>query len=650
MMAAIDTLNVLLIEDDEDDVFITRSLLAEAQVITCDVDWMPTYEEGLAAVLTGAYDVCLVDYRLGGRSGLALLREAKARGCRTPIILLTGQGDLEVDLEAMEAGAADYLNKSEIDAPLLERTLRYARERREAEARIRKQAALLDKARDAIIAYDMDDRVIYWNKSAERLTGWSAEEMRGEKARERLYAEDQQPTLADCWATVMEAGEWKGELCQQTKDGEEIVVESRWTLVRENDGTPESVLVINTDITERKRLEAQFLRAQRMESIGRLVSDIAHDLGNLLVPISLGVRVLQQRFSDDEKAHRTLSMIQNSAERGANMVDQVLAFARGAEGEHETLNPQVVIEDVRNIAEETFPEVIDLQVQVNDALRPVVGDATQLQQVLMNLCVNARDAMPEGGTLALRAENVVLDERDVRLNIDAVPGTYVCIVVSDTGTGIPEEIIDKIFEPFFTTKSDGKGTGLGLATAYSIVKGHHGFIDVHSEEDAGTTFRIFLPVAAVDKDDTETAKDDAAEDVPGTARDGRGTRVLVVDDEERLLDTAKETLEQAGYRVETVQDGEKALRMLQSGEVGIDVVITDVVMSDVDGLGVIERMRAARPDLPIIAASGLADSRTEAALDAGAAAFLAKPLTREKLCAALKDVLRSNNGTAAPSR
>lgn len=637
MMTATDTLNVLLIEDDEDDVFITRSLLAKAQVITCEVDWVSTYEDGLAAVLADAYDACLVDYRLGGRSGLELLREAMARGCRTPIILLTGQGDLKVDLEAMEAGAVDYLNKDEIDAPLLERTLRYARERREAEARIRKQAALLDKARDAIIAYDMDGRVIYWNKSAERLTGWPAEEMLGEKARARLYTEDQQPTLAKGLATVMEVGEWSGELCQRTRDGEEIVVESRWTLVRENDDTPESVLVINTDITERKELEAQFLRAQRMESIGRLVSGIAHDLGNLLVPISLGVRVLQQRFGDDEKALRTLSMIQNSAERGTDMVNQVLAFARGSEGERVMLEPHVVIEDVQGIAEETFPDAIDLQVEVDDALRPIVGDTTQLQQVLMNLCVNARDAMPEGGTLTLRAENVVLDEREARMNIDAVPGAYVCIVVSDTGTGISEAILDKIFEPFFTTKSEGEGTGLGLSTAYSIVRGHHGFIDVHSEEDVGTTFRIFLPVAS--------AEEEAAEGEPAAVQDRQGTRVLVVDDRGRLFEAARDVLEEAGYCVEAAQGSGEALQMLRSGEVGVDIVIADVVLPDVDGFDVIEQMHAVRPDLPIIAAGSLADGYAEAARNAGAAAFFAKPLTKEKLWAALRDVLRSNEAT-----
>jgi PAS domain S-box-containing protein len=643
MITATDTLNILLVEDDEEDYVITRSLLSKAQVIECDLEWVASYDEGLEAVLTDRYDACLVDYWLGSRTGLELLQEAKEQGCRTPIILLTGQGDLKVDLEAMEAGAADYLNKNEIDAPLLERSLRYARERGEAEERIRKQAALLDKARDAIIAYDMDGRVIYWNKSAERLTGWSKEEMLGEKARDRLYERDQSGTLSDCWEKMMASGEWKGELHQQTKDGDEIVVESRWTLVRENDGTPDSVLVINTDITERKQLESQFLRSQRMESIGRLVSGIAHDLGNLLVPISLGVKVLQQRFGNDEKASRTLSMIQNSAERGSDMVDQVLAFARGVEGERVALQLKTIVEDIQNITQETFPEEIDVQMHVDEDLQQIVGDATQIQQVLMNLCVNARDAMPEGGTLTVRAENITLDQEDARMNIDAEPGAYVCVTVSDTGVGMPEEVIDKIFEPFFSTKPEGKGTGLGLSTAYSIVKGHDGFIEVHSEEGTGTTFRVCLPVATEVDEQTDEA-------LSTVTQDGRGARVLVVDDEENILNAAKDALEQVGYHVRVAHGGDNALQQLRSRELDVDVVITDIVMPNTDGLTVIREIHRERPELPIIAASGLADSRTDEALEAGADVFLSKPFTAEKLQAVLQRVLHLDDEPATPSR
>jgi PAS domain S-box-containing protein len=269
-------------------------------------------------------------------------------------------------------------------------TYRDITERKEAERRIREQAHLLDKARDAILAHDMDGRIVYWNKSAERLTGWSKDEILGKWAHECLYDPDEDGKLQACHETMMAEGEWTGELRMQTKEGDDRIVESRWTLVRDGTGAPKHVLVINTDITERKQLESQMLRSQRMESIGRLVGGIAHDLGNLLVPITLGVKVLRRRVEeDDAKVDRTLSMIQKSAERGSDMVEQVLAFARGVEGERVALRPEPIIEEVEEMTEETFPEDIEVQTHTASDVRPIVGDATQIQQVLMNLCVNA---------------------------------------------------------------------------------------------------------------------------------------------------------------------------------------------------------------------------------------------------------------------
>ena len=636
MMPAIQTeaLDVLLIEDDEDDYLITRALLSKAQTINVDLTWARSYAEGLDAVLTDAYDACLVDYRLGARNGLDLLNEINEHGgVRTSVILLTGQGDLEVDLNAMAAGAADYLSKEQIDAPLLERSIRYAVERTEAERRIRQQAQYLDKARDAIMAHDMEGRVIYWNKGAERLTGYSRADMEGKPAYNVLFRPEQQDVLETCRETVMADGEWTGELHMHTKDEDELIVESRWTLVRDATGQPQSILVINTDITERKELESQFLRSQRMESIGRLVGGIAHDLGNLLVPILLGVKVMQRRVSDDEKAQRTLSMIKQSAERGSDMVEQVLAFARGVEGERVSIQADTLIREVEKITNETFPNTIEVDTHVPDTLDPIMGDATQIQQVLMNLCVNARDAMPEGGTLSIEAIPLSLDEEDARRTLDAEPGHYVCLRVADTGTGIPDDVVDKVFEPFFSTKPEGEGTGLGLSTAYSIVKSHNGFIDVDSS-DAGTTFSVYLPVAETD------AERPAASETP-VQPCGNDAHVLVVDDEDFILETAAETLRDAGYRVSTAGGGSEALDMAET--TAIDVVMTDLRMPNMNGFALIRNLREQYPSLPIIAASGMADGRTDEALDAGAQAFLAKPFTAEKLYATLQDVLQSES-------
>ncbi len=642
MTAVTETLDVLLVEDDEDDYLITQALLDKAQTIDCSLDWVASYEEGHEAMLDDAYDAYLVDYRLGARTGLDLLEDVNEQGgVQGPIILLTGQGDLEVDLQAMEAGAADYLSKDQIDAPLLERSLRYAVEREAAERRIREQAQLLDRARDAILSYDMDGQIIYWNEGAERLTGWSQDEILGEWAHECLYDPGEEDKLQRCHETMMEEGEWVGELRMRTEDGDERIVESRWTLVRDAAGAPNQVLVINTDVTERKRLEKQFLRSQRMESIGRLVGGIAHDLGNLLMPITLGVKVLRRRLEQtDEKIEKTLSMIQKSAERGGNMVEQVLAFARGVEGDRVALQVDAIVEEIESITDETFPESIDVHVNVADDLPQVVGDATQIQQVLMNLCVNARDAMPEGGTLSIEAQPVDLSEDEAERTLDAEPGPYVCVRVTDTGAGMPDDVVDKVFEPFFSTKEEGEGTGLGLSTAYSIIQSHDGFIDVASEEGEGTTFWVHLPVS----EEPEARRSGSDEVVP--AGTGSGERVLVVDDEEFVLETTRAALRDAGYRVHVAEDGDEALRQLEEHGEQIDAVITDLRMPNMDGLDLISTLRARHPNLPVIAASGMADGRSEKALQSGAQTFLAKPFSEEELQGALYEVLHASGEAA----
>lgn len=519
-------------------------------------------------------------------------------------------------------------------------TFRDITERKNAEQRIREQAQLLDRAQDAILAHDMDGRIVYWNKSAERLTGWSKEEVLGERVHSCLFGPKDEATLRECRETMMEDEEWTGELRMRTNEGEERVVESRWTLVRDSEGAPGRVLIINTDITERKRLESQFLRSQRMESIGRLVGGIAHDLGNLLMPITLGVKVLRGRLDrSDDKINQVLSMIQKSAERGSDMVEQVLAFARGVEGERVSLQLEAILEEIESIAEETFPKSIEVDTYLAEGLPQVVGDATQIQQVLMNLCVNARDAMPEGGIITVEAEPVEITDADAERNLDAEPGQYVRIRVQDTGHGIPEDDLDKIFEPFFSTKEEGEGTGLGLSTAYSIVQSHDGFINVESEEGSGTTFSVYVPVS---EEDAERGA--VPQEGDGRAT-GNGERVLVVDDEQFILETTREVLRDVGYRVHTASGGEAALQIVEEDDV--DVVVTDLRMPDMDGYELIRRLRAQYSSIPIVAASGVADGRTDEAIEAGAQTFLAKPFTTEKLQAVLYDVLHFDE-TARP--
>jgi PAS domain S-box-containing protein len=513
-------------------------------------------------------------------------------------------------------------------------------ERKRAEERIGEQAALLDQARDAIIVRDTgNNKILYWNKGAERLYGWAGGEAVGRTARELgLLNELNAEQFEAGRRTVMERGEWTGELRQRTRDGLEIRVESRWTLLRGDDGEPKSILVINTDVTERKKVEAQLLRAQRMESIGTLAGGIAHDLNNVLSPILMAVQMLQMK-TDDPGTLQWLEMLQANAERGADMVKQVLSFARGVEGERVALQPKHLVKDVIKILKDTLPKSIEIKFDVSPELWTVSADATQIHQVLMNLCVNARDAMPRGGELVIRAENVTLDENFARMHIEAEPGRFVMLTVADTGEGMPPEVLSRVFEPFFTTKEVGKGTGLGLSTALTIVRSHGGFINVYSEPRRGTRFTVYLPAI----EGPAASAERKMLDLPA----GQGELVLVVDDEESIRQVTKGTLEAFNYRVMTAADGTEAVALYAQHREEVAAVITDMMMPFMDGPATIRALQKMNPRVRVIAASGLGggDKAAEAAA-AGARVFLPKPYTAEKLLKTLAELLQDPEGNS----
>lgn len=506
-------------------------------------------------------------------------------------------------------------------------------QRKQIEEQLREQAALLNQAQDAIVVRDLEHRILFWNKSAERIYGWTAEEVKGKNIQKLLYQKDLSQ-FEEAHRTLMEKGEWRGELRQVTKDGKEIIVEGHWALVRDDKGQPKSVLVINTDITEKKKLEAQFLRAQRMESLGTLAGGIAHDLNNVLAPILMAIKLLQRKFTD-EQGQRLLGTLRSSAERGAGIVSQLLSFARGAEGEHTILQPRHLIREMEKILKETLPKSIQIQTIISEDLWSIRGDATQLYQVLMNLCVNARDAMPKGGRLTIEAENTQLDASYARMHLEAKPGPFVLITVTDTGVGIPTSILDKIFEPFFTTKEHSQGTGLGLSTALGIIKGHGGFINVYSEIGKGTQFRIYLPAL-------EMEKTEQREEKHSKLPVGHGELILVVDDEIPIQEVTKETLESYGYKVLTASDGTEAVALYAENKEKIQVIILDIMMPYMDGPTTIRALQKLNPQVKIIAASGLRMNDKVAEMAGGSIkAFLAKPYTAEKLLKTLAEVLHT---------
>jgi two-component system cell cycle sensor histidine kinase/response regulator CckA len=512
---------------------------------------------------------------------------------------------------------------------LLSGQIATAIERKQSDEKIREQATLLNKSQDGITLETIDGVVTYWNEGAAKLFGWNSDEVIGKKLGSLLI--DKIPANAiDAHNRTMNDGEWAGEMRVLNRVGKELILDCRWKLLTDIEGNPKTIMRICTDITERKSLELQFMRAQRLESIGTLAGGIAHDLNNVLSPIMMSVRALKRRL-DDDQSEKILQAIESSAKRGADLVRQVLMFGKGAHGERVALQPRHVIREILNIANETFPRSIRVDHNTPKDTWTVLGDATQLHQVLLNLCVNARDSMPEGGILTISVENIVFDEQLAKMDIDAKPGKYVAITVSDTGTGIPPGLLDKIFEPFFTTKEVGKGTGLGLSTALAIVKAHGGFLNVFSQINKGSSFKIYLPATELEEVAT-TVETDLDHYV------GHGEMLLVVDDESSIREIARATLEAYRYQVVLAGDGAEAIAVFVKNMDDVKVIIIDNMMPVLDGKSAISALRRMETDVKIIATSGLQEEVTGTFAEQ-IDAFIGKPFTGEKLLKTVHDVL-----------
>ncbi len=494
---------------------------------------------------------------------------------------------------------------------------------------------LLDQVHDAIIVRDLAGRIHFWNQGAKNLYGWTREEALT-AGLETVINQHCPAQLAEAHQSVLSAGEWQGELPQITKSGKNIVVLSRRRLLRQANGAPDSILIVNTDITDKKIMEQQFLRSQRVECIGRLASGIAHDLNNVLSPIMMACDLLRLKYQDTRDV-TLLESLQTSAQRGADIVKQVLTFARGVEGQKVSVQMRHLIKEMSQIIAETFPKNLTLKCQIPTDLWLISGDATHLHQVLLNLCVNARDAMPQGGVLTLAAENLKLDSLTSHLTPGSQPGPYVLLRVADTGMGIPPENLDKIFDPFFTTKGPDQGTGLGLSTVSGIVRSHNGFIQVESKVGIGTEFKIFLPAA---REVTLDAAEVKAETLPL----GQGELILIVEDEVSLRDITRQVLEGHGYLVSCAANGAEAVSLYQLRGREIKVVLTDMAMPVMDGPKTIQALKALNPSIKIIAITGAVTSEGGShnladPSQLGIQAFLYKPITPTALLRTLQNVL-----------
>jgi two-component system cell cycle sensor histidine kinase/response regulator CckA len=634
-------LNLLLVEDSLDDAALILDHLASSglKVSTTRVDT----EAAFVAALTPDIDLICSDFSLPAFSHTRAFDLFKQSGLDLPFIVVSGTiGEMRA-VECLRAGITDYVLKDHLDrlAPVIRRALAEAADRarrrnieeqlRKSEARFR---ATFENAALGIALAEPSTRPIACNVALQRLLGYSEDELLSMTFRDLTHPDD----LAADLAMYQELLDGKRDHYQIEKryirkGGQVVHTRLTASAVRAADGSLEYAIRMVEDITERKNLEAQLLRAQRLESIGTLAGGIAHDLNNVLAPILMSCQLLKLDARDDH-TRKLINAIKHNAERGADLIKHILSFARGAQERRIPILARQLVREIVGIATGTFPKSIQVRADLPPDLWTVSGDPTQLHQVLLNLCVNARDAMPSGGELSITAENVELDAERAAVNPEGKAGPYVVFKVSDTGTGIPPDIRDKIFDPFFTTKEIGKGTGLGLFTALGIVKSHGGFMVLQTQPGKGTTFYIWLPAMS-----THPAADTDS-DEPRILPRGHGEIVLVVDDEASVRTITKQTLEAYGYSVLTAADGVDALATYARRLDDIQVVLTDTMMPLMDGTTLIYALKKLNPSVRVIAASGLSGpDQDDRARAAGARHILPKPFTADILLDCLHDVL-----------
>jgi two-component system, cell cycle sensor histidine kinase and response regulator CckA len=487
----------------------------------------------------------------------------------------------------------------------------------------------LDRA--AIVAIvDLNCNIKHVNQKLCQLSLFAPEELIGKPFNFFDFGDRGEQFFNELWGSLNNCQIWKGEIKCKSKDGGYFWADMTIVPLSDRQGQPTHYFVIGNDITDKKQLEKQFLHAQRLESIGTMAGGISHDLNNILTPILAASQLLQLKFPEaDSRTKELLKTLEINSKRGASLVRQVLSFARGLEGTKTVLNLKHIITEIQQIITPTFPKNIEIIAEMSPNLGMVLGDPTQLHQVLMNLAVNARDATIDGGTLTIYAENVYLDADYTRLNIEAKVGSYVLIGIMDTGVGVPPEIIDRIFDPFFTTKDIGQGTGLGLATVLTIIKSHNGFIKVDSKVGKGSLFRIYLP--AIPNLENLVA-------IEPELPIGKGELILVVDDETMIVETTKTTLETYNYRVLIASDGIDAIALYAQRKHDISAVIVDLMMPMMDGAQTIRILRRLNPSVKIIAISGLEGNAQQYNLNS-LEVFLPKPYTSRDLLERVAQIL-----------
>jgi PAS domain S-box-containing protein len=607
-------LRILVLEDNIYDAELAIATL-ELAGYSCGWDLVSTREAYLEHIDRQCYDVVLSDYSLPAFDGLSAVRILRERDLDMPFILISGTLGEETAIESLKAGATDYVVKSHLErlVPVVGRALRERdeqRQRRQAEAALLRAEAryrdLFENANDMIYTRDLDGNFTSVNAMAERITGYTRDELMAMNI-SRIVAAGYGMVHTEAELRQREAvGANNAEEVEFIrKDGSRMWVDVNVRLIYE-DGQAIGVQGIARDISERRRaeevrrqLEDQLLQAQKMESIGTLAGGVAHDFNNMLTAIIGNIQLALDGVQPDSPDYPLLIEIEKAANRATSLTRQLLTFSRRQPLERRTIDLNGAINELSHMLLRIIGEDIEIAIRLAPDIAPIYADPAQIQQVVMNLAVNARDAMPSGGKLTIATSEVMLDEAACRNYPWARPGRYARIIVADTGVGIDPDTQLRIFEPFFTTKERGKGTGLGLSVVYGIVKQHEGFVQVASEPGRGATFSTFLPAPA-------HTVDVAGPQPPPMVRGGDET-ILVAEDEASLRYLAATVLERLGYTVLLAKDGQEALELFVSDPARIDLVILDMVMPRFGGRDALDRMRSIRPDLPALFVTGYDD-------------------------------------------
>ena len=596
-------MHILLLEDNlRDRQLVEKTLMNEGLV--CQITHAKSKEEFQAALEQAKYDLIISDFTLPAYSGIAALTASRELQPDTPFIFVAETIGEEQAVESLKSGAADYVLKERLNGlgQAVRRALREAKERKErhrAEEQVRVQSSALEAVANGIILTDPAGKILFANKAFCAMTGYALEEILGKTPGFLNSGKHDADFFRALWNTILKGRVWQGELINRRKDGTFYNEEMTITPIQRTNGEISHFISVKQDITKRKQRKEQLHQARKMEAIGQLAGGIAHDFNNLLTVIHGNVQlVLMDESQLNEENRQCLKQVIDATERAGNLTRQLLAFGRKQAIQFQPLNLNDVIGNFTKMLKRVIGEHIVLQCCYAEDLPSVDADVGMIEQILINLIVNARDAMPQGGSIVITTEAISLDVSRVDSHPEAQPGEFVCITVGDTGMGIYPEYLPRIFEPFFTTKEAGKGTGLGLATVYGIVKQHQGWIEVSSQLGSGTTFKIFLPAGA------PGVKQKLVPQMKASPAVGH-EKILLVEDDADVRMVARDVLEASGYQIWEASNGLEALNVWKTNASQIDLLLTDVIMpGGLNGRELSDQLRRERPGLKVILMTG----------------------------------------------